>query len=244
MEMPLDYAADFPFSDVFTISTLSNDAGNGVISGVLLSSETPLPENWQAIPVRQAFSLITNGLRDGAGQAARILRAFHIAQWRGESRFCGSCGSKNIDSSDELARHCPACGRTEYPRIAPAVITLILNNEGKTLLAHNKKFSSGTYSLIAGFVEAGESLEAAVARETREEVSIDLCNIQYVVSQPWPFPNSFMLGFTARYAGGTIQPDGVEIEDARWFSKEELPRLPGPGSVARYLIERWLEGTL
>ena len=244
MEMPLDYTADFPFSDVFTIPTLTGNAGDGIISGVSLSSETPLPPHWQAIPVRQAFSQLPNGLRDGSGQAARMLRAFHVAQWRRESRFCGSCGSKNTDSAVEVARTCPACGRTEYPRIAPAVITMIVNNEGKALLAHNTRFISDVYSLIAGFAEAGESLEAAVERETREEVGIAICDIRYVVSQPWPFPNSLMLGFTARHAGGTIQPDGVEIEDARWFGKDDLPRLPGPGSVARFLIDRWLDGNL
>ena len=240
-ELSLEYRGFFPASEVFTVPELS---GNGSISFLSVPPEAPLPPGWQAIPVRQAFSLIQNGAKDGAGQADRILRAFHIAQWRKESQFCGSCGSKNSDSAVELARICPACGRTEFPRIAPAVITLILNNEGKALLAHNKKFVSGIYSLIAGFAEAGESLEAAVARETHEEVGIDICDIRYVVSQSWPFPNSLMLGFTARYAGGAIHPDGVEIEDARWFSREELPRLPGPGSVARYLIERWLEGDI
>jgi NAD+ diphosphatase len=186
------------------------------------------------------LSLLPDRVREETGQSAEMLRAFHIAQWRRESLFCGSCGSKNTDSPDELARLCPACGRMEFPRIAPAVIMLITNDQGKVLLAHNKKFAPGLYSLIAGFVEAGESLEAAVARETREEVDIELRDIQYIVSQPWPFPNSLMAGFSARFASGTISPDGAEIEDARWFGKDDLPRLPGPGSVARYLINRWL----
>ena len=173
-----------------------------------------------------------------------MLRAFHIAQWRLESLFCGSCGGKNTDAPGELARLCPVCGRKEFPRITPAVITVIVNDEGKILLAHNKKFTSGSYSLIAGFVEAGETLENAVARETREEVDIEIGDIRYIVSQPWPFPNSLMLGFYARYVGGTIKPDGDEIEDARWFSKDDLPSLPGPGSVSRYLIERWIAGNL
>jgi NAD+ diphosphatase len=174
-----------------------------------------------------------------------MLRAFHIAQWRRESRFCGSCGASNRDAdTGELARLCPACGRLEFPRISPAVITIIVNGEGKALLAHNKKFVPGVYSLIAGFNEAGESLEETVARETGEEVNIEIRDIRYVASQPWPFPNSLMLGFTARYASGEIKPDGVEIGDARWFSREELPALPGPGSVSRYLIKRWIDGNL
>jgi NAD+ diphosphatase len=132
----------------------------------------------------------------------------------------------------------------EFPRISPAVITIIINDKGEALLAHNKRFTSGVYSLIAGFNEAGESLEATVVREIREEVSVEVKDIRYIRSQPWPFPNSLMLGFTASYASGAIQPDGVEIEDARWFSREDLPLLPGSGSVSRYLIGLWLENKL
>ena len=274
MELPLDHAAGFPASDIFTIpaivgsdtskgggvtggpagSALSEAAPPGTISCVSIPPEVSLPPAWQAIPVRQILSLLPEGnfdplesrrsLPDGVtektGQSARMLRAFHIAQWRRESLFCGSCGSKNTDSPDELARLCPACGRLEFPRIAPAVITLILNDEGKALLAHNKKFAPCLYSLIAGFAEAGESLEAAVVRETREEAGIEIRDIRYIVSQPWPFPSSLMVGFSARFASGTLKPDGVEIEDARWFARDNLPKLPGPGSVARYLINRWL----
>jgi NAD+ diphosphatase len=127
----------------------------------------------------------------------------------------------------------------EYPRIAPAVIILITNDEGKVLLAHNAKFAPGIYSLIAGFVEAGENLEAAAARETREEVGIEIGDIHYLLSQPWPFPNSLMMGFSARYVSGTIKPDGVEIGDAGWFSRDSLPDLPAPGSISRYLVEEW-----
>jgi NAD+ diphosphatase len=171
-----------------------------------------------------------------------MLRAYHISQWRADSRFCGSCGTKNTDAPDELARLCPACGRLEFPRIAPAVITLVINGTGEALLAHNKKFAPGVYSLIAGFNEAGESLENTVAREIREEVSIEVRDIRYIVSQPWPFPSSLMLGFTARYVSGSLRPDGIEIEDARWFPRDKLPLLPGGGSVSRYLINSWIHG--
>jgi len=223
-------------------------AFGGAIFCVSVPAEAPLPPSWQAIPVRQIISMLPVSLTD------RLLRAFHIAQWRQESLFCGRCGAKNTDVANsgatcgdtpvELARLCPVCGRMEFPRIAPAVITLIINGEGKILLAHNKKFAPGVYSLIAGFVEAGENLEMAAARETREEVGIEIDNIRYVASQPWPFPHSLMIGFSACYAGGTLRPDGVEIEDAGWFSRDSLPALPSPGSLSRSLIERWLDGTL
>jgi NAD+ diphosphatase len=124
------------------------------------------------------------------------------------------------------------------------VITIIINDKDEALLAHNKKFSQGMYSLIAGFNEAGESLEDTVAREILEEVGIEVRDIRYITSQPWPFPNSLMLGFTCRHAGCGIRPDGIEIEDARWFNRDNLPPLPGHGSVSRYLIELWREGKL
>jgi NAD+ diphosphatase len=137
----------------------------------------------------------------------------------------------------------------EFPRISPAVITLILNEKGEALLAHNAHFASGMYSLIAGFNEAGEDLETTVAREIREEVNVRVRDIRYLSSQAWPFPNSLMVGFTARYESGEPRPDGVEIGDARWFTREELQpsvssTLPGKGSIARKIIGMWLSGQL
>ncbi|GHV92738.1 hypothetical protein AGMMS50268_32410 [Spirochaetia bacterium] len=211
------------------------------IRGASLGKDTPIPAGWRTVSVRQGLSLLAAGTAvDGKGPIGRMLRAYHIAQWRQDSAFCGSCGTRNTDAPDELARLCPACGRREYPRISPAVITLILNDDGRALLAHNKKFADKVYSLVAGFNEAGESLESTVAREIREEVGLEVKDITYIASQPWPFPNSLMLGFTARYAGGEIHPDGIEIEDARWFTRDDLPNLPGSGSVSRYLINGWL----
>jgi NAD+ diphosphatase len=187
-------------------------------------------------------------IADGTGPAARVLRSHHIAQWRAESRFCGSCGAPNRDSAGEeegaFARECSACGKLEFPRISPAVIVLITNERGEALLAHNKNFQKKIYSLVAGFTEAGETLEATVAREVKEEVNIEVKDIRYIRSQPWPFPNSLMLAFSARHQSGEIKPDGIEIEDAQWFSKNNLPQLPAHGSVSRYLIGLWLEGKL
>ena len=213
------------------------------IRAVNISPDARLPPGWKALPVRERLPHMAIG-DGGNGPAGRLLRAFHIAQWRGESRFCGSCGAKNVDSREELARLCPACGRLDYPRIAPAIIVIITNDTDQILLAHNKKFSAGIYSLIAGFNEAGESLEATVRREVREEVNIEIRDITYIVSQPWPFPNSLMLAFSARHARGEIKPDGVEIDDARWWNRDALPHLPGNASVSRWLINRWLDKAL
>jgi NAD+ diphosphatase len=229
-------------ADVFKIPAIH---GGGNIKAAVLDPGISLSPAWKIIPLRQALSLMTGGgIVDGTGKVGRILRSFHIAQWRQESVFCGTCGSRNEDAQEELARRCPACGRLEFPRISPAIIVIIINDAGEALLAHNKKFAPGVYSLIAGFNEAGENLEATVARETREEVGLEVRDIRYTASQPWPFPNSLMLGFTAHCSGGEIFPDGVEIEDARWFAPDNLPKIPGHGSVSRYLINSWLEGRL
>jgi NAD+ diphosphatase len=214
--------------DQFTAPPVFDDAP---LNAAVLPKDAALPEGWER---RQVRSLVA------CPAVERLLRAYHLAQWRRESRFCGSCGHENIDSDKEYARLCPACGRLEFPRISPAIITLVTNERGEILLAHNKNFKNGVYSLIAGFVEAGETLEAAVRREVREETSINIEDIQYAASQPWPFPNSLMLGFTARWVSGTVQADGVELEDAGWFHPDALPPLPAPGSVARKLINRWL----
>jgi NAD+ diphosphatase len=169
-----------------------------------------------------------------------FFRAYHISQWRTESAFCGRCGSPNGDATDELARLCPKCGRREYARISPAVIVLVTRDDGRALLAHNAKFREGLYSLVAGFVEAGESLEHTVAREIREEVGVEVQDIEYRASQAWPFPNSLMLAFRARWASGEPRPDNVEIADVRWFAPDALPEIPAPGSISRALIDEWL----
>jgi len=228
--------------DNFTVPALH---GHDDIAVITLP-EGDLPGGWKAVPLRQAMSIISGGTyAECSGSMGRILRSHHISLWRKDSRFCGRCGSLNRDeNSGKLARECTVCGRLEFPRIAPAVITVITNDKGEALLAHNRKFAGGVYSLIAGFSEAGESLEATVAREIKEEVNIDVKDVRYIRSQPWPFPDSLMLGFAARYAGGELKPDGIEIEDARWFSGDKLPSLPGSSSVSRYLINLWLEGRL
>jgi NAD+ diphosphatase len=216
--------------------------GGGSIGFYSLPAHVEPPPGWQLRELRGILpAVFTHSL---SGSLGRLLRAWHVFQWRRDSRYCGSCGQPNGDAGGELARKCPACGRVEYPRISPAMIVLITNEKGEALLAHNRNFRAGVYSLIAGFVEAGEDLETTVIREVREEVSIDVTDIRYIASQPWPFPNSLMVGFTARYKSGELRPDGVEIEDARWYRREDLPDIPGNGSVSRYLINKWRAGEL
>jgi len=235
--------ANIENKDRFIVPSLDGQAC--ICSFVIPEGE--LPAGWKSIPLRQALGIITGGTLAGGqqGPAGRILRSYHISQWRKNSLFCGTCGASNRDAdSGIVARECSVCGRLEFPRIAPAVITIISNDKGEIVLAHNKNFTSNFYSLIAGFNEAGENLEETVAREIKEEINIGVKNIRYILSQPWPFPGSLMLGFSACYDGGELKPDGIEIDDAGWFSKEALPNLPPSASVSRFLIDLWARGKL
>lgn len=233
----LELAKVFESPDIFEAPAIDGTETASPISIVSVLPDVPLPDNWRGIPVRQILTMMSLS----AESPDKILRACHIAQWYRESRFCGSCGAENIYVSHEPQRKCPKCGRVEYPRICPAVIVIITDEKNRILLAHNKKFKAGVYSHISGFNEAGETLESTVVREVREEVSIEIKNIEYIKSQSWPFPNSLMLGFKACFLSGTIKPDGVEILDAAWFTKDNLPELPAEGSLSRFLINSWLE---
>ncbi len=166
--------------------------------------------------------------------------AFELVDWYQKSFFCARCGSKMSSSLKEYAKKCPSCYYIDYPRISPSIIVAV-RKENKILLAHNAKFPNDLYSVIAGFVNPGEDLEDAVKREVKEEVGIDIKNIKYVASQPWPFPNSLMIGFMADYEKGEIVPDGQEITSAKWFEIEEIPWIPSKISIARYLIDLFIE---
>jgi len=167
-------------------------------------------------------------------------RAVQILLWDQTHRFCGRCGQPTANAPAERAKLCPSCGLLSFPRLSPAVIMLVQRGD-EFLLARNRAFAEGFYSVLAGFVEPGESLEEAVAREVREEVDLELKDVRYFGSQPWPFPHSLMIGFTAHYASGQIRPQTEEIAEAAWFNRHgELPRLPGKLSIARRLIDWFL----
>lgn len=166
-------------------------------------------------------------------------RAMHVMDWVTTHRFCGRCGTPTRRAERERSMVCPACGLSAHPRIAPAIIVLVRRGE-EALLARNAKFPGAFYSTLAGFSEIGESLEETLAREVREEVGIGVKNIRYFGSQPWPFPHSLMIGFTAEWADGAIAVDGEEIADAQWFRADALPLIPPPISIARRLIDAWV----
>lgn len=167
----------------------------------------------------------------------RMNRAYHLAEWDRTSRFCGACGKPTEMRPTEIARTCAACGVIVYPRISPAVIVAVVR-DGQILLAHNHRHGGNIYSVLAGFVEPGETLEGCVSREVQEESGITVRNIRYFTSQPWPFPNSLMIAFTAEYAAGVLRPEPDEIDELDWFAADALPaELPTTFSVARRLIE-------
>ena len=195
---------------------------------------TPAPEGWRFEGLRALFSAIPDGF------FAVAARAFEVVDWDRTSRFCGRCGAATSPKAGERARECPSCGLASYPRISPAAIVAVTRGDW-ILLARAPRFPEGLYSVLAGFVEPGETLEECVAREVREETGIEVADIRYFASQPWPFPNSLMIAFTAAYAGGELLVDRAELVDAGWYSAGALPRIPDRITVARRLIDWFLE---
>ena len=199
-----------------------------------------LPEDSEA-PQGMAF----RGLRGIFGSLdedmyAMAIKALGIVNWDRTSRFCSQCGAKIERKPYIIGKECSQCGFISFPRISPAVIVLV-ERDDSALLARAGRFKGNLYSVIAGFVEPGETLEETVRREVKEETGIEVKDIRYFGSQPWPFPDSLMIGFTARYAGGEITIDGEEIIDARWFHVGNLPEIPGKISIARSLIDWFIE---
>lgn len=194
------------------------------------TAQTPLTP----LPLRQALPLIDDDLWIIAGRASQIQR------WEEDNRFCGRCGEM-MRERDELSMHCSSCNHSVYPRISPCVIMSVIRDD-EILLGRSPHFPEGMYSTLAGFVEPGETLEEAVAREIREEAGIEVSDIEYKGSQVWPFPHQLMVGFTARYRSGKLRINEAELEDAGWFRRDEMPKLPFQLTIARRLIDMFVEG--
>jgi NAD+ diphosphatase len=200
-------------------------------AGLAPTRSEPVSGRWDGL--RSLFAHLPEDVLAVAGTAMQVVA------WDQNHRFCGRCGVRTEVAVDERVRRCPECGLVAFPRISPAIIVLI-ERDGAILMARHQRFPEGMYGLIAGFVEPGETLEEAARREIMEEVGLTVSNLQYAGSQPWPFPHSLMVGFTARWESGEIQPDPVEIEDARWFRPDALPVLPSKMSIARRLIDAYV----
>ncbi len=195
-----------------------------------IASGDPPAAPWALKPLRSLLTRLDEGEIWAAGRANQLLF------WQQTHAYCGACGCRTEEKSDEQARICPDCGLINYPRVTPAVIMAVTRGE-RILLARSKRARTPFYSVLAGFVEPSETLEQCVEREVCEEVGISVQNLRYFGSQPWPFPNSLMIAFTAEYAGGEIQVDPGEITDAAWFDRTGLPaQIPPPLSIAGQLI--------
>jgi len=195
-----------------------------------LHPDLPAPAGMVFRDLRSLFGHFDETLQSLAG------RAVQIVEWDRTHQFCGACGAPTELSTLDRSRSCPRCRIPMYPRLSPAMIVAVERGD-EILLARARHFPPGIYSVLAGFVEPGESAEEAVVREVFEEAGIVVSDVRYFGSQAWPFPNSLMLGFTARYAAGEITIDPGEIEDAGWFRADELPAtFPGQVSISQWLL--------
>ena len=200
---------------------------------VEVAPETDAPEGMAFGDLKSLYEVLDEDIFLLAG------RAIQITNLDKNHQFCGKCGVLTQKMEGEMAKICPECGFTSFTRLSPAVITAIVK-DGKILMAKHS-YGINKYSLIAGFVEAGETLEEAVEREIMEEVSLRVKNIKYFGSQPWPFPHSLMIGFTAEYESGEIEVDGKEIIKARWFAADEVTQMPSKMSIASELIDWFIQ---
>jgi NAD+ diphosphatase len=191
-------------------------------------------DGWEWRGLRSLFLQLPDPWLAVAGRASQVI------EWDRSHQFCGRCGTPTRGRDGERAKECPACGHIVWPRVSPAMMVLVTRGS-ELLLARSRRFPQPVYSALAGFVEAGESIEDCIHREVREEVAIEVQDLRYVASQSWPFPHSLMIAYNAEYAGGEVRPNDEEIVDARWYALDALPQLPNPVSIARALIDSTVE---
>lgn len=207
--------------------------------------------SWQGHPVRALNLAVSDQLP--AGLIAAPFNAFQeqipldlmtiagmgkqLVHWQKLSSVCSSCGTQLLQLTESWGKSCGGCGLEHYPQIHPCAIVLIRRDD-QILMVRKPEWPTGRYSLVAGFLDIGESLEECAIREAREETGVTIKNIRYVASQAWPFPSQLMVGFVADYSHGEIKVDGKEIDDARWFTLGSLPALPASRSIARFMIDR------
>ncbi|MCR4853153.1 MAG: NAD(+) diphosphatase [Prevotella sp.] len=200
--------------------------------------KTSLPlasESFQPLtsPLRASYYKLPSDLYLKAGKCQEIL------YWDDNTRFCGVCGAP-MKLHTDISKRCTQCGKEVWPQLATAVIVLIHRND-EILMVRARNFRGDFYGLVAGFVETGETLEEAVVREVKEETGISIKNIRYFASQPWPYPCGLMVGFNADYESGSIHLQKEELANAGWFRRDNLPTLPEKLSIARRLVDNWLE---
>jgi len=192
---------------------------------------------YEMCPLRQSYYKLPEALYLKAGKCAELL------YWDRNTKFCGVCGGE-MQFHTDISKRCKECGKEVWPQLATAIIVLIRKGDNEVLLAHGRNFRTDFYGLIAGFVETGETLEEAVCREVMEETGLHIKHIRYFGSQPWPYPSGLMVGFTADYDHGSIHVQREELSKCAWFSRDHLPKIPEKLSIARRLIDAWLDNRL
>ena len=190
-------------------------------------------EGLQMVGLRQSFKMLSAEMYRLAGKCAELV------YWDQNSRYCGVCGAP-MQWATEISKHCTQCGKELWPQLQTAVIVRVTRDE-ELLMVHARNFHGRHFGLVAGFVETGETLEDCVRREVREETGLSIKNLRYFGSQPWPYPAGLMVGFTAEYDGGELRLQRTELTDGGWFTRDNLPELPDQASIARALIDNWLE---
>lgn len=244
LSLPLLQAASemgLPIMSEQYLGTLEDTRGRTHCFAVEVPPDSAPPSGMRFCTLRQLFNHLPDPLLGLAGRGVQII------DWDRTHRYCGRCGAVVTQQAHERAKKCPACGLTSYPRLSPAMIVSVerpYSDGTELLLARNHRHPSGFYSVLAGFVEPGETLEECVRREVCEEVGIEIKNIRYFGSQPWPFPNSLMIAFTAEYDRGEIRLEEEELADAGWFQADALPPVPPPISIARRLIDDFVSRNL
>lgn len=222
--------AQVPFANEAYTAEIGEYKGSPVFV-MICTDDMIFPTAWQLSPLRHCLFRSDDEMFNLAARACQVT-GFLLTH-----KYCGRCGEKVAQDRDELAVNCGHCGLISYPRISPCIIVGIYKDD-QILLAQGIRHPDGMHSVLAGFVESGESLEDCVRREVMEEVNIEVTDIEYIESQPWPFPHSLMAGFIARHQSGEIKLDRTELVQGGWFSFDDLPQIPREGTIARRLIER------
>ena len=236
--IPIGRFYDFPFlqayrDDLYELPPLGEGLEQELpVYIVDLGAEAFVHEGWEVVPLR---SLLYHNPDIGFSVIGRAWQYVHFLRTH---QFCGQCGTHTERVSWEMAVHCHRCNHRSYPRVSPCIIVAVHNNEQILLARGVRHKEANMYSTLAGFVESGESLEEAVHREVFEEVGVRIKNLKYISSQPWPFPHSLMMGYIAEFESGDIRCQDDEIDDAQWFSIDELPNIPPPFSIAGQLIAK------
>lgn len=220
-----------PWTQMLTISPMDDGT---VVRAYSIDQPTVDTEKYELCALRQSYYKLPEELYLKAGKCAELI------YWDHNTRFCGVCGGP-MKLHTDISKRCEHCGKEVWPQLATAVIVLIHRGPDEIFMARGRNFRGDFYGLIAGFVETGETLEEAVRREVMEETGLTIKNLQYFGSQPWPYPSGLMVGFNAEYAGGQPHLQREELIKGGWFRRDHLPQLPEKLSIARRLIDNWLD---